>query len=238
MTAEDVLRAPRGLGGSAHGGRSGWSTALLAVEVGAAIGAVVLDLWLPTLVLLAMAAVSLGIRRQSVRSLGVTGPAPPTGVARMAGAVLVLSVLWTALVIALVMPALEHATGERQDLGQFEELEGDLGLLVLLLALTWTLAAVGEEVAYRGYLLTRLSELLPDRAVGVAAAVVVSSLVFGLAHTEQGVVGVAVTTLDGIYFACLRWHYRSLWASVLAHGFNNTIGLTTFYLVGPVYGLW
>jgi hypothetical protein len=27
-------------------------------------------------------------------------------------------------------------------------------------------------------------------------------------------------------------------AAVLAHGFNNTIGLVTFYLIGPIYGLW
>jgi hypothetical protein len=29
-----------------------------------------------------------------------------------------------------------------------------------------------------------------------------------------------------------------LWAAVLAHGFNNTIGLVTFFFVGPIYGLW
>jgi membrane protease YdiL (CAAX protease family) len=38
--------------------------------------------------------------------------------------------------------------------------------------------------------------------------------------------------------AWLRLHYRTLWAPVLAHGFNNTIGLVTFFLVGPVHGLW
>jgi hypothetical protein len=27
-------------------------------------------------------------------------------------------------------------------------------------------------------------------------------------------------------------------AAVLAHGFNNTIGLVTFYLIGPIYGPW
>lgn len=30
----------------------------------------------------------------------------------------------------------------------------------------------------------------------------------------------------------------SLWAAVLAHGLANTIGLVTFFLVGPLYGLW
>ena len=38
-----------------------------------------------------------------------------------------------------------------------------------------------------------------------------------------------------IYFSALRWRFRTLWAAVLAHGFNNTIGLVTFFLVGPIY---
>ena len=61
---------------------------------------------------------------------------------------------------------------------------------------------------------------------------------FGLAHTEQGAVGVLLTTCDAVFFCVLRYRYRTLWASVLAHGFNNTIGLTAFFLFGPFTGLW
>ena len=45
-------------------------------------------------------------------------------------------------------------------------------------------------------------------------------------------------TLDALFFSALRLHYRSLWAAVLAHGFGNTLGLVTFFAVGPVRGLW
>ena len=31
-------------------------------------------------------------------------------------------------------------------------------------------------------------------------------------------------------------HFRTLWAPILAHGLNNTIGLTAVYLVRPIYG--
>ena len=47
-----------------------------------------------------------------------------------------------------------------------------------------------------------------------------------------------VTTIDACFFTWLRLRYRTLWASVLAHGFNNTIGMTAFFLVGPISGLW
>ena len=68
--------------------------------------------------------------------------------------------------------------------------------------------------------------------------VLVSSLLFGLAHGEQGLIGVFVVTLDALAWAGLRLHYKTLWASILAHGFNNTLGFITFFFMGPIYGLW
>jgi hypothetical protein len=29
-----------------------------------------------------------------------------------------------------------------------------------------------------------------------------------------------------------------VWAAVLVHGSNNTLGFVTFFLVGPIDGLW
>jgi hypothetical protein len=51
-------------------------------------------------------------------------------------------------------------------------------------------------------------------------------------------VTLVLTTVDAIAFSVLRYRYKTLWAPVLAHGFNNTIGFVAFFLIGPVYGLW
>ena len=106
-----------------------------------------------------------------------------------------------------------------------------------MLLLSWTLAAVGEEFAFRGYVQTRIREVLPG-SLGVLIAVLLSSALFGLLHTEQGAIGVALTTIDAIYFSVLRYRFHTLWAAILAHGFNNTIGMVSFYIAGPFYGLW
>ena len=215
---------------------SRWWTVAAAVEVVLAAVAVVADVLIPTFVLLAMAGASLAARRQGPGSLGLRRPRG--GVGRTAAQAFGLTVGWTVVQLALFMPVLEHLTGRRQDLSDFDTIHGNLPMLLVYLGLSWTLAAVGEEVAYRGYLLTRLREVLPPGTVGVALAVAGSSVLFGLAHTEQGVIGIALTTLDAIFFCWLRYRFASLWACVLAHGFNNTIGLIAYYLVGPVYGLW
>ena len=47
---------------------------------------------------------------------------------------------------------------------------------------------------------------------------------------QDAAIGVVLTTLDAMHLSVLRYRYRTLSASVLAHGFNNTMGLTTFFL--------
>lgn len=79
-------------------------------------------------------------------------------------------------------------------------------------------AGLGEELAYRGYVLGPLAGVL-----GVTGAAVVSSVIFGLLHAYQGVLGVARTAaLGGI----LAWGYLasgSLWPAVAAHALLDVL---------------
>ena len=136
------------------------------------------------------------------------------------------------------IPIMNHLTGTTQNLSTFENLKGNVGLLVFLLCMSWTLAALGEETAYRGFIQTRIRSLFKDDRTGILAAVMISSILFGLAHREQGIIGVVITFLDALYFSFLRYRYQNIWAPILAHGLLNTIGIVTFFFTGPLYGLW
>lgn len=209
-----------------------------AVELVLAGVTVALDLWVPTLILLVLTAASLAVRRQWPSTLGLTRP----NRSRLWPLeVLGFAVAWTLVTIGVTIPVLEHLTGQRQDVSQFTAVQGNLGLLALLLAFSWTLAAIGEEVAYRGLLLTRLQQVIGGGQAGAAVTVLAAipaAILFGWAHSEQGLIGIVTTGVDALFFTWLRFRYRSLWAAVLAHGFNNTIGLVAYFLVGPIYGLW
>jgi membrane protease YdiL (CAAX protease family) len=214
-----------------------WSsrwTWLAAFEVLLAATFVLLDLAIPSVLLVLLAAVSLAVRRQGPSSLGFRRPRRHHIVVGTAA----FAVAWSVVQMGVTMPLASHLSGQQQDVGVFADVEGDLALLLLLLLLSWTLGALVEEIAFRGFLLTRLREVLGQGAVALTAAVLLSSVLFGVLHSEQGVVGVLAVTLDGVAFCLLRLHYGTLWAAVLAHGFNNTLGLVTFYLIGPVYGFW
>jgi membrane protease YdiL (CAAX protease family) len=211
------------------------STVSAVVEVLLAALVVVAHWFLPAVVLVVMAGVSLAVRRRGPSSLGFHRPVRPWRlVAQMAG----FAVGWTVVNVALLIPVTNHLSGTRQDVSAFTDLEGNVGLLLLYLAAAWVVAAFCEEVAFRGYLLTRLTDVLGRRRAGLVASVAVSSALFGLLHTEQGLVGVVVSGVAGAVFCWLKLRCRTLWAPILAHGFDDTIGFVWFYFFGPVYGLW
>jgi membrane protease YdiL (CAAX protease family) len=150
----------------------------------------------------------------------------------------VFAVVWSLFQLAVAMPIANHVSGEKQDLSDFEDLQGNLGMLLGMLVLGWIVGALLEELAYRGYLQTRMRQLLGNSAVSLVVTVLLSSVLFGRVHSEQGLIGILIVTLDGVAWSILRYRYKTLWASVLAHGFNNTIGFVTFFFVGPEYGPW
>ena len=209
-------------------------TVVTAIEVIAASVAVLLDLLIPTFVLLALAGISLLIRRQGFASLGFHRAPHRHLVAKMFG----FAVVWSLIQLGVVMPIANHVSGKEQDVSDFADLRGNVGMLVALLLLSWTIAAIGEEAAYRGYLQTRMARLFGSDRTALVVAVVLSSLMFGRVHSEQGVVGIVAVALDGLVFSVVRYRFKTLWASVLAHGFNNTIGFIAFFLVGPVHAFW
>jgi membrane protease YdiL (CAAX protease family) len=205
-----------------------------AVEATVAALAVLADLLIPSLVLLVMALVSLAARRTGFTSLGLRRL---RGLGTV-GVVFCLTILWSVFQLSVTMPIANHVSGRKQDLDAYADLQGNVRLLMVYLVLGWVLGGLVEELAYRGYLLTRIRDAVGRGRGPAVAAVLGSSLLFGIAHTEQGLVGVVIVTLDGVFFCALRYGFGSLWASVLAHGFNNSLGFLTFFLVGPVYGFW
>lgn len=206
------------------------------IELVAAVTVILLDLFIPTLVVLGMAVVSLLIRREHIAVLGFKRP---HSWLHMTGFALVGGFLLQLFDAGIVMPILNRLTGITIDYSGFAHLKSNLGQLILLLVLSWTLAAIGEEMVYRGYLQKLFGDLFGSSLPGVLLTVGISSLVFGLAHNEQGLVGVVVTTVDALFYSWLKRKFdNNLWATILAHGFYNSIGMIIFYFVGPINGLW
>lgn len=78
-------------------------------------------------------------------------------------------------------------------------------------------AGVSEEFLYRGFVFGAFARIFANVGFSVAAAAVLSSLWFSLAHIYQGRRGVITTFIVGLIFASARIGARSLAPAVFAH---------------------
>ena len=100
-----------------------------------------------------------------------------------------------------------------------------------MLVLVWVLAAFGEELVYRGYVLERAATLGHRTPAAWVLAMVVISVLFGVGHVYQGAAGVASSTFAGLYLGGLYLATRrNLWLPILTHGFSDTIAVAVIFL--------
>ena len=127
-------------------------------------------------------------------------------------------------------PLIEELLGSARNLERFSDVKGSASSLVVLLLTNWTLAAFGEEFAYRIVLMRGISFILHDTSKGQIAAVSIQAIIFGLIHAYQGSTGIVGSTISGLVFGAVtitgRWSIRP---AAIAHGTNNTFGIFALY---------
>lgn len=135
--------------------------------------------------------------------------------------------------ILVVGPVIRQITGARQDLHIFANMaDGNFAALLGWLAVSWTLAAFGEELVYRGYLLNRLGNLIGFTAWGRGISLLAVTFLFGAVHAYQGVNGMLLAGFFGLAqgFAYLAAG-RNLWVSIICHGVTDTLGFVLIYIL-------
>jgi CAAX protease family protein len=131
----------------------------------------------------------------------------------------------------VTQPLLVKLTGKMPDLTDLGDMHGNWKLLLLFLALTWTLAAFGEEMVYRGYLMNRVAGLFRNPKVAWTVSLIAVSFVFGLAHIDQGITGQVENMIDGLLLAAIFLATGcNLWAAIMAHGVTDTVDIVLLYL--------
>jgi membrane protease YdiL (CAAX protease family) len=160
--------------------------------------------------------------------VGVLGPPP--------------SWRWT-IGIAIAAAALRLALGEFviEPLGmrfgpppappkQAAAITGNLENAMLALSFVWVFAALGEELSYRGYLLSRAATAGGESPVACWVGVVLVAVLFGLGHYYKGPVGVVDSGVAGFLLgAAYIPSGRNLWAAVLAHGLIDSWAVAVLY---------
>jgi uncharacterized protein len=100
-----------------------------------------------------------------------------------------------------------------------------------MLAVVWTFAAFGEEMDYRGYLLTRGAEMFGQSRSSYLWAMVAVAIFFGFGHYYKGPVGVIDSSYSGLVLGgAYLLSGRNLWAPILGHGLSDTFALFVLFM--------
>jgi membrane protease YdiL (CAAX protease family) len=106
------------------------------------------------------------------------------------------------------------------------EITGNMTMALVALLLVWTFAAFGEEIAYRGYLLTRAADIGRRSKTAYWIGIVLVSILFGYGHYYKGASGMIDSGIAGLILGtAYMLAGRNLWASIFAHGFIDTFGV-------------
>jgi len=173
--------------------------------------------------------VSLRMRGLRWKDVGLFRPASPWTKILIVG--LVAGIGTEVLELFVTQPLLTKIFNRGPNLHELQLLVGNRKLLIIGIVLSWVLAALGEELVYRGYLTNRVAEIFgASKSAWIIAAILVT-LLFGFSHFHQGPTGITENIIDGgilaaIYFAT----GRNLWAPIIAHGLTDTIDVVLIYL--------
>jgi membrane protease YdiL (CAAX protease family) len=142
-----------------------------------------------------------------------------------------VGVAMEALELFATQPLLTKILGQGPDLHELQRLIGNTQLLILGIVLAWVLAAFGEETVYRGYLTNRVAEIFGASKNAWIVAAILITLLFGLAHFQQGPTGIIENIIDGAILAALYFATgRNVWAPIIAHGIQDTVDVLLIYL--------
>jgi len=187
--------------------------------------------WIPfskTPFLLAFAWLSLRLRKLRWRDVGLSRYRswPITLVAGIS-----VGLLLELFQLFVSQPILVHVLGKQPDLELFRALRGDVKWTLLAIVGAWTLAAFGEEMVYRGYLMNRVADLMNHTRWAWITSLIVVHVGFGLAHAYQGITGIIDEGIAGFLFGVVYLRNgRNLAVPIIAHGIGDTIDFLLIFL--------
>ncbi|RLD28033.1 MAG: CPBP family intramembrane metalloprotease [Bacteroidetes bacterium] len=119
---------------------------------------------------------------------------------------------------------------ESSDMSNYDYLKDNIWMLFLTLGGVYIVSSIGEEVIYRAFLINRISELGLSTKTGKVITVIISAIIFGLAHYSWGLMGIVQTGFMGLALGfCYIFLKRRIWVLIFAHAYMDTILMLQMY---------
>ena len=130
----------------------------------------------------------------------------------------------------LLLPIVTKFTGVPIDISAFDPIRGNLPILLTTLGYAWACAGFGEEIVFRGYLMTRFSKIFGTSTPAIIINILLLGVLFGAIHFYQGITGQIMSGITGAFIATLFYLKKwDLWFCIVVHGMVDTIALIAIY---------
>jgi uncharacterized protein len=152
---------------------------------------------------------------------------------------------WTrTLIIGVGLAAIVFAAmyfsekaGFRRDLSKFKDVQGNQELMIYGVLYAFIGAGFYEEFTFRGFLMQGLAMLFGGGRGAWISACILQGALFGLAHTYQNPLGIAITGTLGVLMGLIVLASgRNLWLVIIGHGLFDASRFVLFYFQGPPTG--
>jgi uncharacterized protein len=112
------------------------------------------------------------------------------------------------------------------DYTEYDFIRNSLSTLIIILIASWIVAGFYEEIVFRGFINSTFEKYL--KSFWLSA--LLTSVLFGVYHWQQGIFGVVGATLGGLYWSFIYNYFgKNLWNSIFSHAIFDTITLLLIY---------
>jgi membrane protease YdiL (CAAX protease family) len=148
--------------------------------------------------------------------------------------------IWTGIIAAILLslffqfawdPLINKIfPAEKIDLSDFSGIRNNPVNYIIILLLALVVGGFYEEIIFHGFIFTRLEKIFRGKWATIAAFII-TNLLFGVYHFQQGIKGILLAAIAGAAYHVLILKFnRNLWYGLFFHAFFDFIGLTLIYL--------
>jgi membrane protease YdiL (CAAX protease family) len=115
------------------------------------------------------------------------------------------------------------------DLGDFNQIRGNPGFYIFLLAMGWLIGGFYEELVFHGFIFTRFEKMIPVK-YALPLSFLLTNIIFAFYHLQLGAEGVINAFMVGTVCNALMLYFkRNMWYAIFCHAVFDTIALTYLY---------
>ena len=142
---------------------------------------------------------------------------------------IVSAIGWAAFMRWIYLPVIQYLFIV-PDYTEFNFIQNNVSNFVITIIAAWMIGGFYEEIIFRGFIQKSFENWIHSKYSFLFAGLI-TSIIFGLYHWQQGFLGIIAATFGGLFWTYLfKRSGRNLWYTIFSHAIYDTITLTLIYL--------